>query len=331
MPLALSSRPTRPSVGDLRALRLMVLSLSVRFMREGFVVRALVWPGLLCSLSLVITAGAYAFFGTTPTIYVTDASWTERLEADSFDVRVVEDPETLLRDGEAVRAIWRDGETIVLGHALGGRATLIAESIVRELADSPWRIEVPELEARPEDVDTQAGMMAGIIGLLYTLYGVVMGAGSLYNDRSSGFVESELAFARPRWMPAASRVIALSGILVPGLAATLLLISALLPIDRVGTWIMHGGAAAATGGSLGLLLVSRGSIDKGFSAPLTRALMAAMALLGIGWMQPGWAYTLPICSLGAFMAGANPHGIAIVGAVAFMAAVIASTTRVDLI
>lgn len=316
---------------DLRALGLMVRALSVRFMREGFVVRALLWPGFLCSLSLIGTAGAYAFFGTTPAIYVTDAAWTERLEAESFEVRVVDDPRPLLESGKAIRAIWRDGDTLVLGHALGGRATLVAESIVRDLADSPWRIEVPELEARPEDVDTQAGMMAGIIGLLYTLYGVVMGAGSLYHDRSSGFVESELALARPRWFPAASRIIALGGILVPGLAATLLLISALLPIDRVATWILHGGAAAATGGALGLLLVSRGNIEKGFSAPLSRALMGAMALLGIGWMQPSITYALPICSLGAFMGGGEPSVVAVAGALAFMAAVIASTTRVDLI
>jgi hypothetical protein len=264
-------------------------------------------------------------------IYLTDPAWKGAFEAEEFDVRIEEDPESLLRSGKALRAVWREGEAIVLGYGMGGRATLIAEKIVRDLADAPWRIEVPELEARPDDVDRQTGMMAGIIGLLYTLYGVVMGAGSLYRDRSSGFVESELALARPRWLPAASRIVSLSVLLTIGLAATLLMLDALLPISDVRTWILHGSAAAACGGTLGLYLVARNSLDRGFSAPLSRALIAAMALLGMGWMQPEVGRVLPICSLGAFMAGAAPAALAVALAFVVAIAIAMATARMELV
>ncbi|MFT4571052.1 MAG: hypothetical protein ACI8TX_002072 [Hyphomicrobiaceae bacterium] len=326
-----SWRWSRPmSRSDLTALLAMSYGFIVRFLREGFVVRALVWPGLLCSVALVGTAAIYAAIGTTSVIYLSDPAWTSAFEEEDFEVRIHNTPEALLRSGDALRAVWSDGETVVLGYGLQGRATLIAESIVRDLTAAPWRIHVPALAARPDDVDRQTGMMAGIIGLLYTLYGVVMGAGALYRDRSSGFMESELALARPAWFPAASRILALAAVLAPGLAATLLVIDALLPIPNIGLWITHGGVAAAAGGTLGLYLVARSALERGFSAPLSRALMVAMALLGAGWLQPQVGRVFPICSLGAFMAGTTPSAVALILLAVVLPVIALSTSRMEL-
>lgn len=316
---------------DFSALMAMTGAFAVRFLREGFVVRALLWPGLLCSLAIVVTAAIYVQVGTSPVIYVTEGTWTPVFEEHNFVVREHASPETLLANGQAVRGVWKDGTQTVFGHSMGGRQTLIAESLLRDYTRAPWRIEVPPLEERPAEVRRQAGLMAGIIGLLYTLYGVVMGAGSLFRDRSSGFLESELAMARPTWLPAASRMLALGCILAPALAATLLSIDALMPIDNLTLWLIHGVAAAAMGGTLGLYLVARSSLDKGFSAPLSRALMVATALLGLGYMQPEVGRILPVCSLGAFLYGTTPSATAWMGALVLAPVVAWMTTRLELL
>lgn len=303
-------------VRGVRPLAALTLAVMLRLLREGLVVRALAWPGLLASLALVTTAGAYAAWGTAPTIAVGSEELIAPLQAYGFQVKLAEDPETLLREGLVIHAIWREEQRWVLGRAWSGRATLKAEAALRDFAADRWRLEIPPLQARPGDVNRQASLMAGVIGLLFTLYGVVMGAGALYRDRSSGALESELALPVPNWMHAGARLLALLLVLGPALVISLLIVSALLVIDNVGLWMLTGTCAALVGGTIGFTLMARAVAAHGFSGPLSRSLTLTMAAMALGWWQPEFGRWLPLVSLGSFLAGTAPSALIAPGALA---------------
>lgn len=307
-----------------RSLAALTLAVMLRLLREGLVVRALAWPGLLASLALVGTAGAYAVWGTTPTIAVGSEELLAPLRARGFDVELVEHPEARLREGLVIHAIWKEDGRWVLGRSWGGRATLEAEAALRDYAGDRWRLEIPPLEARPGDVDHQAALLAGVIGLLFTLYGVVMGAGALYRDRSTGSLESELALPVPNWMHAAARLLALLLVLGPALVISLLIVTALLAIDNVGLWMLTGTCAAVVGGTIGFALMARAVAAHGFSGPLSRALTLTMAAMALGWWQPALGRWLPLVSLGSFMAGTAPSLL-----IAPLALVVATVVTLD--
>jgi len=301
-----------------KPLAALTLAVILRLLREGLVVRALAWPGLLASLALVVTAGAYAVWGTTPTIAVGSEELLAPLRARGFDARLVEQPEAMLREGLVIQAIWREEGRWVLGYSWSSRATLEAEAALRDYAADRWRLEIPPLAARPGDINRQTALMAGVIGLLLTLYGVVMGAGVLYRDRSSGTLEAELALPLPNWMHAGARLLALLLVLGPALVVSLLIVNALLAIDEIGLWMLTGTCAAVGGGAIGFLMMARAQATHGFSGPLSRALTLTMAAMALGWWWPLLGCWLPLASLGSFMAGTAPS--AVIAPLALMAA-----------
>ncbi len=299
----------------IRAALALTATFVLRFLREGLVLRALVWPGLVCALALVGTAGAYAWFGVSPRVLVSEPELVVPFSEAGFMVEVHSDPAGEIAGGRAWRGVWKEGDTWVFGRASGGRGSFRIEALLRDISGARWRLDIPELEARPTDVDRQARLMAGIIGLFFTLYGVVMGAGSVFRDRGNGCLEGEMALPIPFWAHAAARLLALSVVVVPSFTATLLLIDGLIGISHVADWVLHGGAATLAGGSLGLMATSAPTLDRGFSAPLSRALTVSMAMLTVGWSFPAFGAWLPLASLGAFMHGATPSPVAALGAV----------------
>jgi len=286
-----------------RSLGALTLAVVLRLLREGLVVRALAWPGLITSLALVATAAAYA---VTPTISIGNEELRAPLQAHGFRVELVEHPEVLLSEGSITRAIWKEDGRWILGRSWTDRNTLLLEAALRDFAGDRWRLEVPPLEARPGNIDRQVAMMAGLIGLLFTLYGVVMGAGALYRDRSSGALESELALPVPTWMHASARLLALLAVLGPALVISLLVVTSLLAITDVALWILTGTCAAVAGGAIGLVLMARSSAAHGFSGPLSRSLAITMAAIALGGWQPTLGRWLPLVSLGSFLSGTTP-------------------------
>ncbi len=299
---------------SVRPVAALTLAVVLRLLREGLVVRALAWPGLLTSLALVGTAAAWATWGSAPIIAVGSKELLAPLQSRGFSVELVENPEALVSDGSVIHAIWKEGEHWVLGVTWGGRTTLEAEAALREFAGDRWRLEIPPLEARPGNVDHEAALLAGVIGLLFTLYGVVMGAGTLFRDRGNGSLESELALPVPRWMHAGARLLALLLVLGPALVVSLLVVSALLTIDDLHLWMLTGTCAAVVGGAIGFALMARAVAAHGFSGPLSRALTLTMAAMALGWWQPALGRWLPLVSLGSFMAGTEPSALIVPGA-----------------
>ncbi len=296
----------RINPSNLRALAGMSVAIIVRLLREGLVVRALAWPGLLTALSMFISASVTIAWRSNPVIYVSDASVVEPLKAADFQVFVVDDPEATLKDGRAERAVWREGDKLVLGVTWGGSLSYKAESVLRNLTNERWRLEVPAPQKRRRDsveLRPVTGLLAGVVALLFTLYGVVIGAGSLYRDRSSGVLESDLALPIPRWIHAAARIVALAAVLGPALIVSLFIVDGLLPIYRLYHWMFAGFFAAVLGGTLGVVLMARANSVRGFSGPLSQALMVSMGLISLGYWSPTVGRFLPLMSLGSSFSG----------------------------
>ncbi len=309
--LGLPAARIRPS--NLRALAGLSIAIVLRLLREGLVVRALAWPGLLTALSMFVSASVTIAWRNNPVLYTSEADLVAPLEAAGFVVTVANDVEATLKDGRSERAVWREGDRIVLGATWGGALTFKAESVLRDLTQERWRLELPPPPKRSRDsVELRGvtGALAGIVGLLFTLYGVVIGAGSLYRDRASGVLESDLALAVPRWIHAAARLVALSIVLGPALVVSLFIVDALMPIYKLDTWMFAGFLAALLGGALGVALMARADAGRGFSAPLSQALTLSMALISLGFVQPAVGRYLPLVSLGSAFTGADTSPLA---------------------
>lgn len=320
--MGLGTPTIRPST--LRALAGLSYAIVLRLLREGLVIRALAWPGLLTALSMFISASATIAWRSSPAIYVSEPQLVEPLKDDGFRVFLDADPEATLKDGRSERAVWREGDRLVLGATWGGSLTYKAEALIRDLVHERWRLELPPPPKRSRDsgeLKPVTGLLAGVVGLLFTLYGVVIGAGSLHRDRASGVLESDLALAVPRWTHAAARLVALSLVLGPALVVSLFVVDALLAIHQLGMWMFDGFLAAIVGGALGVALMARADASRGFSAPLSQALTASMGLISLGWMQSELGRYLPLVSLGAAFRGDHSSWIVIPVALLAVAAV----------
>jgi len=326
--------PVRIEPSNLRALAGMSVAIIIRLLREGLVVRALAWPGLLTALSMFISASLTIAWRSNPVIYVSDAAIVEPLKAADFQVLVVDDPEATLKDGRAERAVWREGDRLVLGVTWGGSLSYKAESVLRNLTGERWRLEVPAPQKRRRDsveLRPVTGLLAGVVALLFTLYGVVIGAGSLYRDRSSGVLESDLALAVPRWIHAAARIVALAAVLGPALVVSLFIVDGLLPIYRLYHWMFAGFFAALLGGTLGVVLMARANSVRGFSGPLSQALMVSMGLISLGYWSPDVGRFVPLMSLGSSFSGNVASPLIVPFALLIAAAVSADFHRRELV
>lgn len=291
----------------LRAVLAGAAAVLLRLAREGMVIRALAWPGLLAGLAVVATVLVVTRGGTVPTeaphlaLSEADAATLgAEVEAAGLRVRLDPDPATALAAGRASRAAWREGEGWVLSAEAADVPTLRAEAVLRDEAGAAWRLAVPADPPRKQAVEAQAGRMGKLVAVLFTLYGVVMGAGLAWRDRGEGVVEATLPLPVPAWTHGAARVLALSVAMGAGVLTTLLLLHGIFGMDQPGRWILHGCLASASATAVGLAAVGgRAAERRGFSGPLSRAMAVVAGLLGLGWAAPAAGAWLPVASLAA--------------------------------
>lgn len=260
-------------------------------------VRALLWPGLLAAGALVGSASVVALLSASPEIAVPPgfSEVESRLEAAGFTVVQVPDPEGALAAGAVDRAAWPTATGWAISAGPATTLALRAEGAVRDAVGAPWTLSVPAPPARPPDAGRAAGAMAGLLGVLFALYGVVLGAGALLRDRDAGVWESELALPLPFYWHAAARLLAASAVMGAALGGTLLLLHGLVGLPDVGAWAWHGLWASVAGAVLGT--GAMGAKGEGFSGPLSRALTASLGLAGLGLARPEIGAWLPIASL----------------------------------
>ena len=268
--------------------------------REGLVVRALAWPGLLSAGAMVGAALLVGAVTARPEIAVApDASPEIIASLNAGDLYVITDnnPRAAVAEGRAARGVWREDGRLRMSVRFADLGSLRAEAALREAAGAAWRIDVPPPGARPFGLGVVAGLLAGLVGVLFTLYGAVMGAGTVAWDRDSGVLEADLGLPVSPWVHGAARLLATTVGLAAALVATMLLLHGLLGIQGVEGWIAHSVIASASGAALGLWAM--GGRGEGFSGPLSRALAASLGAMSLGFAWPvvgGW---LPMASLTA--------------------------------
>ncbi len=282
-----------------------------RLCRRGMLLRALVWPGALTALALLGSVTASSALQAPPEIAATDPVLASALSEAGLVVIGDADPAGAVSAGRAARAAWwRDGRPALAISArrtlLGGGAdNLRAEGALRALVDAPWQLTVTQPPTRSADLERSVRWMAGLVSVLFTLYGVVIGLAALAGDRTTGVLEAELTLPVPTWVHPAARLIAAGIALSLALGATLLLLDALIGGADLGAWGLLGSAAAIAAGGVGVGALPAQTSGSGFSAALSRALVICTALLAAGAALPALSW-LPMASLGALAAGMDP-------------------------
>ncbi len=282
----------------LRALGWLTLAMATRLLREGLVVRALAWPGLLSAVALVGSTALVALLARAPelTIPPGNPEVSARLQAAGFTVRERADPE-----GAGEGAAWPEegGWALRPGGGLG--VGLRAEGAVRDAIGAPWTLELAPPPARSREGGLAVRAMAGLLSTLFALYGVVLGAGTLMRDRQGAVLEAEHSLPVPPSLHALARLLAGSGALAAALWTTLLLLHALVGVPDVLSWAWHGAWGGAAGVALGV--GAMGGRGEGFSAPLSRALTAGLGLFALGLSLPVLGAWIPLASVSALIRG----------------------------
>ncbi len=315
------------SAAALRALWALTRSSLARLAREGAVVRALAWPGLLCVGTVLAVAAVAA--PAAPALTVVDRPHlAAALDAQGWPVAVHPDPVAQLA-GPAERAVVTGpaGATLTLapeGWARhSGRRTaedLAVEGIVRDAIGAGWRLAVPpDPGPAPARAAAQAALLLRLIAMVCTLYAVVLTVAGAVRDRENGVLEAIHTSPCPPWAPALARALAVvlgcgGALLTSGCAVAGVLpdpgIAGQLPGLLAG---VVGGAAVGTAALGGAGRTARGPLagaPPGMSAPLRQALVAASGLgaLGALWPAVGW---LPVAGLGAPAGAPGAGGVAL--------------------
>ena len=291
------SGPLKQLGRDLRASLFLVGALFRRLAREGIVVRSLTFPIALILGTLVLTIGIVAYLRFTPIIGLPEELATPALitalEANDFRPVITDDPQSLLAAKEAWAAT--DGQTLWLSG--GGPATLVLESLLREELGSEWR---PNTDVPRPDLSAATAMGRNIVillGVLFSLYGVVFGAGMVARDRDDATFEVELSLGISRWVHGFVRIVSGSSVLAAFLCLGVALCAALLGLDDPAAMMRHAVACATGATCIGLLSIGRAGVQSGFTSALALGMSAATGCFALGAALPSVGKWLPLASL----------------------------------
>jgi hypothetical protein len=291
------------------ALPLLTAVLIRRFLRDGFILRSLLWPAGLTVGTLMATLLVFSNLRQSDAIGITadlDPTLVSRLMDEGWSPVLTPDLESPLR----ARRVWASTDGVHMWHDGSPRARRL-ESILRQRADAPWRpaakIQLPSRsEAAP-----QGALFTTIVAVMFTLYGIVFGLGMVARDRDDGSLEAELALPIPHWVAGASRWLASTLVLSAFFAFSVLVFDAVIGVDRAPALIRHGIASCGGATALGLISVGRAGLKQGFSGPLAGGLTAAMALMSLGLTLPEIGAYLPLASLLTSGSGWFPLGVSV--------------------
>ncbi|MEN0061939.1 MAG: ABC transporter permease subunit [Myxococcota bacterium] len=286
--------PETPTVRALRALWLLTASMIQRLLREGMVLRSLVWPGLVASVTLTITVAFLALTRPSRNVAVPHdvpddlaAALEERqFVLDRVDVDAVRDSvkrgaTPLGTDGQT---LWARGSSI---------ASLEVEYLVRDRLGATW---MPEPDPLPDAAYAgRAGRnIVRVLGMLFVMYGAVFGLGGVARDRDNGSLEAELALPIPRWISGFARWIASTFTLGLFFTMSLLYITAIVGVTNTPALIRHGIAACGASVALGIGVVGTAGLKQGFAGPFAVVVVLLTGLTTLGALGLDW---LPLASL----------------------------------
>lgn len=286
---------------DLVALGSLTASLTSRLLREGLVMRSLIWPTGLTAGTLFATLLVLVMLQTPSSLAVSTDLAPELEQAmldEGWTVARVADPAAMVFEGDA----WAgtDGQTLWLRG--GGNSAARLEGLLRERRGARWRptgqVELP----MAADTKASGSLLVRMLLLLFTLYGVVFGLGMVARDRDDGTLDAELSLPISGWVPGAARWLAGTLVLTAFLAYAVAIFDGILGVESPAALVRHGFAASGGAVGLGIAVIGGAGLKQGFSGPLAFALTGAAGMLGLGGALPEIGRWLPI---GSVLAGGD--------------------------
>lgn len=305
--------------GTARATGLLTAVLVRRLLREPMVLRSLAFPVVITAGTLLATLAAATVNRAPPVIAVpvgfSDPTLDAALVPYGLHTVPVADPIATVRTGWA-RA-GTDGVTV---YARGPTSEAsVVESHLRAQRGSRWQVDADIVRVGVDDeVAKSFGRRVGrLVGAVFALYGVVLGAGMIARDRDDGTLGVEFTLALPRQVPGIARFLAGSAVLALFAVPSIAVFDALIGISDERALYRHAIAASAASVGLGLLGMAQAGTKGGFAGPLGFALVAAFGVFLSGRFVPSLAPLLPIASLTTDGSGWEPLvGSLVVGMIA---------------
>jgi hypothetical protein len=269
-----------------RAVALLAADVIRRLLREGLVVRSLLWPGLLVAGTLAAVLGLLAFVRVDPVIGVGPGATDEvvaALQAEGLEVRRVDDPLAAVTRSELPLAT--DGRTL---WDRGSQHAVRAEIALRRVGGATWTMTAPpkgapnpqrraDVPVLPEDA------VVRVLSLLFALYGLVFGLAGVARDRDGGILDAELCLPIPRWATGFARWLGTSVVLAGFLALSVAVVSSVLPTGDPLPGLLHGVAATLTAVGVGMAVVGRAGLRHGFSGPFGVGMTVTTVAASLGW------------------------------------------------
>lgn len=290
----------------LRGWTWLTASMVQRFLREGVVLRSMIFPVVLVIAVLVGTVGFVTWWrveGAALTPALATPEFRAAIEGAGGTVIVAEDPEAVVRAGQA--AYGTDGKTLWVDHS--GLPPQALESAVRKELGTVWRpYQTHEIRSSQSRSDTSSTGIAQFIGALFAMYGVVFGAGAIARDRDDGTLDAELSVALPMWVAALARWSAATLVLGLYFGMSVAMLHAVIGLATPWALAINGATASSTAAVIGMAAIGRGSKTRGFAGPMSAGLVIVMGLFSAGIATPTLAAHVPIASMIATKVGAAP-------------------------
>ncbi|MBT3222287.1 MAG: hypothetical protein HN348_24710 [Proteobacteria bacterium] len=311
----------------MRALFYLTVTLMQRLLRQGTIIRSLVFPIIVTMGAMLMTLVVYSWLRGPPVVAVTedlDPVLMVAIHQEGWAPIVYEDPRAAVESSQAWAGV--EGETMFIKEE--NAKSLRLERLLRQKGQSSWLPDPIQKLPSLDEGAVQGRTMGNLISFLFTLYGVVFGAGMVARDRDNGTLEAEFSLAVPHWYHGASRWFAGTIVLSAFLAMSITIIDAQISLPSLASALRNGFAANAMGVAVGLTVIGRAGLKRGFSGPIAMGLVTILTLMVLGMtLPPQLAGIIPVASIFTRASGWEAMGISIlVGLVAMMGFSNRSTT-----
>jgi len=280
-------------------------------MREGLVIRSLVFPIALTAGTHVVTLSLLVLTSPGNEIAIPKGSFDQELLSTLEQKGLKPLESTNVRKEVIDRRVKAGlhGRTVF---SLGPlpEATLL-ESYLRRKSPESWQVNALVEPPRASEIPGAGRLIARLLSAIYALYGVVIGAGMIARDRDDGTLHAEFLLPIPRAAIGASRWLGASIALCASQLPALLLWDALIGIPNLPQTLGHGAAASLASTAIGIAFIGGAGVKAGFSARLAGGLTLNFSLYVLGRMIPGLAPFLPVASLGSSEAPWGPLAAAL--------------------
>ena len=296
----------------------MVPSLMKRVLREGMVVRSLVFPVMLTAGAMLATVAVVTVTRSPPIVVIDSAmdlpDLVRDVEVQGWQVQRSPNPREAVESGQVWAGLDEDGLWIY-GFR---RETLALEGLIRTHRGALWRPGTEMTIVRPDAPSGESARdLVVFLGALYAFYGLIFGAGMVARDRDQGILEVEHTLGVATWTHGAARWLA--GSLTSGgfMVFVIALFHSFLGLAQPTNMALHGVAATTAATAIGMIVIGRSGIERGFAASLSAGLVVVGSLLSLGVSDGPGSTWLPIASLTSREAAGAPLLMALVfGAVA---------------